>query len=565
LSPVEPPEADRRLEQIIPLVANTPATARLGGWDVETTAIHVTNAGQNRTVAEIRYYQTAPDGNVTLAGVATAELFPGGGRTFQRTEVPGGCICWAGVYAFDADGPGGFYSLSSLVAVSEIMVPSAGDALDIVAGTSREEIVSPFVEFVMPLVFKNYGGTEAKWSSLLTSVNVGAAAPVVFEFWSMDSVRGDARSCRQSCIITRYTQPGGMVTLNLGDEADPDIAFLGDGTYLVNVTGGGGQANQGGILPYWTAQPPPGGHVTRALHVSVTGRMATSTSGGIPLIGESGATVRPPAGEHLGEAYAPVLFKNYNGWNSGLVVGANQTTGGRSTDISITFLTEGGDFLGTMTDRISRGNHLVIYLPAVQFLPDGYRGIAIVQGTAGGSAADPGIVGIGMSSWAHHVHYDRNHAIAYDLIGRTATAVRTDAIGELPCVAAGFSNCAWAATVEKTGSVDREGGAGRNTGIRLMNPDAFLSGAPALVNITYIDRSGRIWADANEQVRVAPGQTVTVFPLYNNRLPGVFRGTARITAIGNDVIGVANTVDYSIMGRDASGSYNLQYMNGRTR
>jgi hypothetical protein len=30
-------------------------------------------------------------------------------------------------------------------------------------------------------------------------------------------------------------------------------------------------------------------------------------------------------------------------------------------------------------------------------------------------------------------------------------------------------------------------------------------------------------------------------------------------------VGIANTVDYSIMGRDASGAYNIQYMNGRTR
>jgi hypothetical protein len=416
----------------------------------------------------------------------------------------------------------------------------------------------------MPLVFKNYGGTENKWSSLITSVNVGAAAPVVFEFWSIDSVRGDARSCRQGCIITRYTQPGGQVTLNLGDEADPDIGFLGDGTFLVNVTGGGGQANQGGVLPYWVAQPQPGGHVTRAIHVSTVGKMATSTSGGLPLLGESGATVRPPVNEHTGEMYAPVLFKNYNGWNSGMVLAGVMTTGGRSTDVTVSFFSEGGDFIGSLTDRIARGNHLIIYLPAVQFIPDGFRGIAVIQGVGGGSAADPGIVGIGIAGWANHVHYDRNHAIAYDLIGRAAAAIRTDAIGELPCVAAGFTNCAWAADVEKTGAVTAEGGAGRNTGIRLYNPDANLTGAPALVNVTYIDRSGRIWADANEQVRVAPNQTATVFPLYNNRLPGVFRGTARITAIGNDVIAIANTVDYSVMGRDASGAYNVQYMNGRT-
>jgi hypothetical protein len=132
-------------------------------------------------------------------------------------------------------------------------------------------------------------------------------------------------------------------------------------------------------------------------------------------------------------------------------------------------------------------------------------------------------------------------------------------------VSAGFTNCAWVADFEKTSTSTSEGNAGRNTGVRLLNPDPNQTGAPARVTVLYIDRSGLIWADANEQLRIDPNQTATIFPLYNNRLPGVFRGTARIMSVGNSVVGIANTVDYSIMGRDASGAYNIQYMNGRTR
>jgi hypothetical protein len=298
--------------------------------------------------------------------------------------------------------------------------------------------------------------------------------------------------------------------------------------------------------------------------VTSTRRRATTIAGSGPQVGESGATVRTGIPENQGELYAPVLFKNYNGWNSGIVLGALVTTGGRSTDVTVSFFTEGGDFLGTLSDRIQRGGHLIVYLPAVQFLPDGFRGVARVAASAGGSAADPGITGTGVVGWANHVHYDRNHAMAYDLIHRTTVGIRVDAIGELPCVAAGFSSCAWAGDVEKTTASTSEGNAGRNTGIRLYNADAQLTGAPAIVTIVYIDRSGRIWADANEQIRVDPNKAVTVFPLYNNRLPGVFRGTARIMAVGNNVVAIANTVDYSVMGRDASGAYNVQYNSGRT-
>jgi hypothetical protein len=483
----------------------------------------------------------------------------------MRTEVPGGCICWAGVWAFDADGPGGTYGLSSLVATSELSLVNAGDALDTVAGISREEVAGPAAMVFMPLVYKNWGGTEHKWSSLLVDVNVGLPAPVVFEFWSNDTVRGEARSCRQGCVITRYAQPGGMVMLNLDDETDPDIAMLPNGTFTVMVTGGGGHPNQGGTLAYWVQQPLPGGHVLRALHVTATGKMATSTSGNLQQLGESAAGSRSPWVDNAGESYGPVLFKNYNGWNSGIVVSGTMTSGSRSTDVSISFFTEGGDFVGSLNDRVSRTSNMMIYLPAVQFIPDGYRGFARIHATAGGSSDFPGILGIGISAWANHVHYERNHAMAYDFIGRASADLRTDAVGELPCVSAGFTSCAWVADMEKTVASTEEGNAGRNTGIRLLNVDPNLTGAPARVTVIYIDRSGVIWADANEQFTIAPNQTVTVFPLYNNRLPGVFRGTARIISVGNNVVGIANTVDYSVMGRDASGGYNLQYHNGRTR
>ena len=37
---------------------------------------------------------------------------------------------------------------------------------------------------MIPLVYKNYGGTENKWSTLLVADNVGDQAPVTFSFRS---------------------------------------------------------------------------------------------------------------------------------------------------------------------------------------------------------------------------------------------------------------------------------------------------------------------------------------------------------------------------------------------
>ena len=47
--------------------------------------------------------------------------------------------------------------------------------------------------------------------------------------------------------------------------------------------------------------------------------------------------------------------------------------------------------------------------------------------------------------------------------------------------------------------------------------------------------------------------------------PTIFRGTMRIMSQGNYVVGVANTIDYTVTDHDASGSYNLQYNTGRSR
>src|SRR5207302_8131676 len=114
---------------------------------------------------------------------------------------------------------------SNLVVESMIAARNAGNASEAISGWSRNEIHSPATNTMIPLVYKNYGGTENKWSSLLVADNLGDQAPVVFVFRTNDTTRGDARACRIACTITRYANRGGMITLNLGDTTAPDIAL----------------------------------------------------------------------------------------------------------------------------------------------------------------------------------------------------------------------------------------------------------------------------------------------------------------------------------------------------
>ena len=248
-------------------------------------------------------------------------------------------------------------------------------------------------------------------------------------------------------------------------------------------------------------------------------------------------------------------------------VAASNTTGSTGLAVTATFYNEDGGFVGEVSNQMSSGSPAwYIYLPALQFLPEKYRGTVIVNGTSANGTTVGNMGGIGMAAAVYHVNYDRNAAISYDAIGATTLAYRTDAQGELPCITLGFTNCAWAAEVYKTGTASAsQVVVGTETGIRLMNVDPLLTGAPAQVVAIYIDDSGVIWDTASQRFVIPPFGVHTLFPLYDSQIAEVFRGTVRIMSTGNFVVGVANTVDYTVTDHDASGAYNLQYNTGRSR
>lgn len=564
LEPIEPGDIDRRLEHIVPLVSNGGPPAAMGGTEIQTTEIFVSNAGPMRTIAEVRFYASDGKGSAAvLAGTQQADLVPGGGRVFRAPEMPGGFVGWAGIWSFDADGPAQIFGQSSLVAVYNNEIRSAGNAVTETSGISREEVVFPQRSTIIPLIYRNYGGTEHKWNTMLTLTNMGRATSVVIQLNTADRVVRDARRCAP-CLITKYVQPGGQININFGDDSDPDMRFLPNTTFHATISAGGPLENLAGVLPGAVAPLLTQGFVVSTTHWTVTGKMATSGKG-MQRFGPS-ARFGSEMGENTGALYAPLLFKNMNRWDSAMVLAVGQTSGSVATNLTVSFYNEDGGFVGEVVDRVSSSSPVwYLYLPELEFLPANFRGTAIVRGTQGSSTDLPGaILTPNMFGVVQHVNYDRNAAIGYELVGQSTVAFRTDAQGELPCVSLGFVTCAWVADMKKTGSVDREGTIGAQTGIRIMNVDPLLTGAPAGVTVTYIDASGVMWSEGVSQFVVPPFGVHTVFPLYSGRLPDVFRGTARITSAQNAIVVVANVVDYSITDRDAAGAFNAQYHNGRT-
>jgi len=312
----------------------------------------------------------------------------------------------------------------------------------------------------------------------------------------------------------------------------------------------------------------PGGYVAFAINLTVTGRMMTEGRSQVRLSGaQNNLWFGAPDAENTGVIYLPLVFNNSNGWNSGIAAAASNTTGSTAVAVTVTFYNEDGGFVGEVSNRLNSGSPAwYLYLPALQFLPDKYRGTAVINGTSANGTTVGNENGISMTAAVYHVNYDRNAAISYDGIGQTSIALHVDAPGALPCIPAGFTNCAWAAEIFKTGTVSaQQTVVGTETGVRLMNVDPLLTGAPTQVVVAYIDDSGIVWDTATQRFTIPPFGVHTLFPLYDSQIPEVFRGTMRIMSSGNFVVGVANTVDYTVTDHDASGAYNLQYNTGRTR
>jgi hypothetical protein len=517
--------------------------------------------------------------------------------------------------------------LSSLAGTLQNVVPNAGGATSLINTVSREEIISPNAASAIPLAYRNYGGTAAKWSTQLAAVNMGQSASVTFTFYQKDASRSDQRSCSRGCIITRFANPGAVALLNLGDNNDPDVAQLPDGgTFVVVVTASGSTNNAFGTTAFGgfgiggfgptqspllgaTPVPLPGGYVVYALNVTQVGKGATAN---YSTPAASGA----PGAELQGRLYAPLLFKNYEGgrpcdatagpcgWNSGLAVADVGAQSAANSDFNVTFYDDGGRFVGTFQDRLSVSSNpdtRLVYLPAVGFIPDGYRGTAIV--TAFRSAAGiPFFEGNSIptfAGYAIHTNYNRMQHIGYNLPGVTSAVSRSEAQGELPCTSSGpfttsstflgafgipttgltsapYMSCLWGAKYQKNTNADVRGNPGVNTGIRVFNIDpgtALLgnaavnsagTGAPATIRIDYIDDAGVVWTDAGETFTVQSFGSATTFSLYNGRLPNIFNGSVRVTSVGNNITAIINVVDYTVTDHDGSGAYNPQYSNGRS-
>jgi hypothetical protein len=636
--------AAEALQSVVLPIFRNPDTS-FTGVDLETVQVRVMNNGPIRTGVRIFWWQTASDETVSVAKVDEFDLNPAGVAIFTRSFVPDGCTrCYAEVWSVDRDLQGIATGLADLQTTVTTRVVEADNAIAGNNGMSNEDLfpasntaVSPGVpqfqtitvggqtftvqacvpgvpgcpvgfneQYTLPVVFKNYGGGVHKWNSVISACmtrNIlpgvggvqqtsGAGQPVVFAFAAMDQTPSVSQF-GPLYQVTRAVNPGGCAVINLG-RPDPDDVELGgignlpDGTYSVYVRSTGGT-----LIPLPTVNSNrPGAFFASTINYTTTGKMATAFNGSL---GSAGETAAGGALANVRQVYGGLVFKRYNDWNSGVVLSHPGTA--QNMDTTITFYGEDGTVVGTMFDRINNQTSRAYYLPTLPIqIPDGFRGAVIASGQATDVTPFPFFTpgtNLGVNSrlagGAHHVNYERNQAMSYNLtigdhIALPTAANQTSFINPClnnpnvglipggvvlnPLLPAGSQNpgtlraCLAVPALERAVAA-RDTPNGPTTGIRLYHPDVDRTGRPAVVNLTYVDASGVFQNESLTQLVIPPFGTATVFVGADTRLPDFFTGTAIVTS-DVPLVGFANVVDYSVNTRDGSWAYNLPNQRGFT-
>lgn len=189
--------------------------------------------------------------------------------------------------------------------------------------------------------------------------------------------------------------------------------------------------------------------------------------------------------------YAPVLLKNYYGYNSSLVM---QNIGTETTHVKVTFSSG-----ATQEQDVASGSAWSLYIPGVAALPSGGAGIfgATIESTiaTGGTAAQPLAVLVNESN-------NYNRAASFTAFSGGSNAVVT------PVVLRRYY--------------------GYNSSVTCQ----VISGGPATMTIEYFDTSGS--RGTVTSTSVANGQTWLFYQLNDKpggvNLPGTWIGSAKVTS-----------------------------------
>jgi len=282
------------------------------------------------------------------SGRYSLSLPPHGSQIVDPGAVPGLVDGYAGAGVIDSAQP-------IVASVTEVSSDANALAYSGVAAGSEHVFI--------PLLFKRYNG----WETSVQLQNL-RPDPVSVDYTYRQS-NGDGGPWTGTLIIA------GQASLTLIQSLDPNLPDGYVGSLQVDVA--------------------PGGSIAALVSESRDGGNGASYDGAL-----GGSVVLS----------APLLFKNANGWDTGIQV---QNVGDTTADVLITYFASDGG--GTWVDRgaVEPGQSATFYQPANADLPNGFVGSAIIS-----SIGDQPLVAI-----VNQVNTMRDVAMTYRAFGAGATSV----------------------------------------------------------------------------------------------------------------------------------------------
>lgn len=206
----------------------------------------------------------------------------------------------------------------------------------------------------------------------------------------------------------------------------------------------------------------------------------------------------------------PLLYRNFNGWNSGVQV---QNLGPQPATVRATYIRSNAPGGPWQEEKaVPPGSSATFYLPASPGVPDGFVGSATLESVNG----QP------ITALVNNINYASGTGSGYNAFGAAGTTPRISA----PLIYKNYN--------------------GWSTGIQVQN----LGPAPAPIRVTYYKQGGGTFAD---QQTAPPNASVTFYLPGKADLPDNFVGSALIeSAAGVPIVAIVNSTNY---GRGVSGAY----------
>ena len=248
-------------------------------------------------------------------------------------------------------------------------------------------------------------------------------------------------------------------------------------------------------------------------------------------------------GSSLYRQYAPLIFKDYNGWNTGF---SFVNTSEQTNRVTVTYYGLFGGVVGTDSRTVPPQGQEFIHVPASE---DGGSGPGFV-GAAVFTSALPFHVAV------DQVKYSTGEAMSYLATASGAAHLGDDWPDELaegalvmPLVQKGMLN-----------------GDGDVSGLQLFNA-SFDD--PVTVEVTFFDSAGSIVAPTLTgpiRMTLLPTESATLHTSNLSEMAQNQRSSAVIVPVEGDgmVVGVSNNVNYAVNG-DGSSAFNMVNLNGQYR